>query len=330
MANETELRDPWLVAVWPGMGNVAVGAGAYLAEQIGAHLVHELPASDLFDIKHVEVKQGLATVGRLPRSMFFEWKNPAEDGRDMLIFIGESQPSTGGYALCQRLLDYALARGVRRIVTFAAMATQLHPTDDPRVFGVGTDHDTLQELRDLETDVLAEGQIGGLNGVLLAAGVERGRSGLCLMGELPFFAAGVPNPKASLAVLKVFSKLATIDIDLTQLEEQSKAVEQGLLELLEKMREAARQESDADDESFSVPEFANAPDNEDDEDKNNPEAKEDNGPKLDYNARRRIETMFEEASHKREKAFRLKEELDRLGVFKQYEDRFLDLFKKAD
>lgn len=327
MADETELRDPWLIAVWPGMGNVAVGAGAYLAEQLGANLVHELPASNLFDIKHVEVKQGLARVGRLPRSMFFQWKDPAGK-HDLLIFIGEAQPATGGYSLCQRLLDYALSRGVTRIITFAAMATQLHPTDDPRVFGVATDHDTLQEVRDLDAEILAEGQIGGLNGVLLAAGVERHRSGLCLMGELPFFAAGVPNPKASMAVLNIFCKLAGVTIDMTRIEEQAKSVEQGLLELLEKMKEAARQQSESDDEGFTVPEFAQPRD--DEPKKDEPEKKNNNGPKLDYKTRRKIEDMFEEAARDRTKAFQLKQELDRLGVFKQYEDRFLDLFKKAD
>jgi len=325
MAEQRELHDPWLIAVWPGMGNVAVGAGAFLAEQLGATLVHELPARDLFDIKHVEVKQGLARVGRLPRSMFLEWKDPA-DRHDLLIFIGESQPQTGGYTLCQRLLDYAMQRGIKRILTFAAMATQLHPTDDPRVFGVATDHDTLQELRDLDTEVLAEGQIGGLNGVLLAAGAERGISGMCLMGELPFFAAGVPNPKASAAVLDVFSKLSDIDIDLTRINEQAEAVEQGLLELLDKMKEAARQQSESDEEGFTVPEFA----------QQQPEVEEPSQeqdkqePTLDYKTRRRIEELFEDASKNREKAFQLKEELDRLGVFKQYEDRFLDLFKKAE
>ena len=37
--------------------------------------------------------------------------------------------------------------------------------------------------------------------------------------------------------------------------------------------------------------------------------------------------MFAKAREDRAKAFELKEELDRLGVFDQYEDRFLDLFK---
>jgi hypothetical protein len=36
------------------------------------------------------------------------------------------------------------------------------------------------------------------------------------------------------------------------------------------------------------------------------------------------------AAKDRSKAFELKQELDRLGVFKEYEDRFLDLFKKSN
>jgi hypothetical protein len=40
--------------------------------------------------------------------------------------------------------------------------------------------------------------------------------------------------------------------------------------------------------------------------------------------------LFERAVKDRSKAFELKQELDRLGVFKDYEDRFLDLFKKAE
>lgn len=45
---------------------------------------------------------------------------------------------------------------------------------------------------------------------------------------------------------------------------------------------------------------------------------------------RRIETLFENSAGDRSQAFELKQELDRLGVFKEYEDRFLDLFKKNE
>jgi hypothetical protein len=52
--------------------------------------------------------------------------------------------------------------------------------------------------------------------------------------------------------------------------------------------------------------------------------------KLDELDRARLEQLFEKARGDRNAAFQLKEELDRLDVFDQYEDRFLDLFKRAE
>lgn len=332
------LRDPWLVAAWPGMGNVAVGAAGYLVVKLGARLVHELQVRDMFDVPHIDVQRGLASPGRLPRNMFFEWRRPGE-GRDLLIFLGEAQPTFGGYSLCHKLLDYAQQRGVKRVVTFAAIASQLHPSEEPRVFGVATDPSGLQQLEALEVQVMQEGQVSGLNGVLLAAAAERGLPGQCLLGELPYFAAGVPNPKASQAVLEVFATLANIEIDFTELQEQAEAVEAGLLQLLEKMQEAAQQASEQGEESFTIPEFIQQDDEEEDDDEKLPaEAESQVAPKepakdkprtLDYATRRRIDSMFEAAHDDRSLAFQLKQELDRLGVFPQYEDRFLDLFRKA-
>ncbi|HUG92656.1 MAG TPA: hypothetical protein VML55_17580 [Planctomycetaceae bacterium] len=46
--------------------------------------------------------------------------------------------------------------------------------------------------------------------------------------------------------------------------------------------------------------------------------------------RQRIESLFESAAQDRARAFELKQELDRLKVFKEYEDRFLDLFRPAE
>ncbi|MFG0331668.1 MAG: PAC2 family protein [Phycisphaerales bacterium] len=324
MAEFEELRNPWLVAVWPGMGNVAINAGGYLMEQLGATLVNEMAARDFFEVQHIDVKNGLSTATRQPRSLFFEWRNPEGD-HDLLLFLGEAQPSARGYEYCHKLLDYALSRGVRRVFTFAAMATQLHPTSEPRVFGVATDNDTLIELRDYEVEILKEGQISGLNGVLLAAGADRGLSGICLLGELPFFAVGVPNPKASQAVLEIFTKMAGASIDFAPIAQQSEAMEQHLLGLLEKLKEAARQQAEADEESeFETTEFSSSNDDDDEDDEDS------DGAEIDEMTRRRIEALFNEAENDRDKAFQLKEELDRLGVFKKYEDRFLDLFRKAE
>jgi proteasome assembly chaperone (PAC2) family protein len=329
MADAASNPAPLMIAAWPGMGNVAVGAAGYLVVKLRAMLIHELHMRDLFEVPHIEVNQGLVQAGRMPRNMFFEWKNP-NNGPDLLIFLGEAQPVVGGYGLCHKLLDYAVQKGVSRVFTFAAMASQLHPANKPRVFGVATEASLLQELKTLDVQILKEGQISGLNGVLLAAAAERNISGISLLGELPYFAAAVPNPKASQAVLEIFTKMSAVTIDFTELLEQAKTVEQGLIELLEKLQENARQQGE---ESFTLPEFAQTAEEEEPEESSEAVAATDAAkkqPAIDYNTRRRIDALFEAAHKDRGRAFHLKQELDRLGVFAQYEDRFLDLFRKAE
>ena len=35
MPNDLKFNKPWLVAVWPGMGHVAISAGYYLMAKLG-------------------------------------------------------------------------------------------------------------------------------------------------------------------------------------------------------------------------------------------------------------------------------------------------------
>jgi proteasome assembly chaperone (PAC2) family protein len=311
MANELKLNKPWLVAVWPGMGHVAISAGYFLVAKLGMHILAEFSAQELFDVEHVEVKGGLIRTGRLPRSRFFVRKDPRGQ-HDIVVFIGEAQPPKGRYAFCHRLIEFARQLGVERVYTFAAMATPMHPERASRVFGAATDEDRLAELKRLELEILEDGQIGGLNGVLLGAAAEGGLSGACLLGEMPHIFAQLPFPKASLAVLEAFTTLAGIEIDLSELAEQAKEVEHKLGELLEKVEEALEQQQQ--------------PDGPGEDEGSQAENAEDDGPGPED--LKRIERLFTQAKQDRSKAYELKRELDRLELYKEYEDRFLDIFKK--
>ena len=310
MSDALRLNDPWLVAVWPGMGHVALNAGYYLLAKLGMDVVAELEAGDLFDVDHVEVKAGLIQPGRRPRNRFFVWNDP-EERHDLVVFLGEAQPPLGKYPFCKQLITYARKLGVRRVVTFAAMATRMHPRKRSRVFGAATDQDSLQELKRLELEVLNEGQISGLNGVLLGAAAEAGLRGACLLGEMPHVFAQIPFPKASLAILETFTTMVGLDVDFTELAEQAQVVEDQLAELLgdaDAGEEPAAGGDDEEEPDIPIPE---------------PDSRV-SGTDAD-----RIERLFEQARRDRKKAFELKAMLDRLGVFKDYEDRFLDLFKRA-
>jgi proteasome assembly chaperone (PAC2) family protein len=310
MAEEQRLHEPWLVAVWPGMGQVAISAGYYLMAKLGMHLMAEVPAQELFDVEHVEVKGGLIRTGRMPRSRLFGWRDPRRK-HDIVVFIGEAQPPLGKFAFCQKLIEYARGLGIERVFTFAAMATQMHPDRESRVFGAATDVESLAELKRLELEIVEDGQIGGLNGVLLGVAAEHQMRGSCLLGELPHIFAQFPYPKAALAVLEVFATISGIEIDLTELQEQAREMKEKLSELLVQMQQAFESQVQPLEEEETIRQ----------------EPAEEEG--LPDEDRRRIEDLFDRARQDRSAAYELKRELDRLGVYPEYEDRFLDLFKKT-
>ena len=181
-SSNDELHHPWMVAVWPGMGQVAVSAGYYLMSKLEMHWFAELSADGLFDIAHVEVKDGVIQPPDLPRSRFFLWRDPRKQ-RDLVLFIGEAQPPIGKARFCQKLMEFAKELKVERVVTFAAMVTQMHPELDSRVFCAATDKGAIgRACKELDLQVLESGQIGGLNGVLMGSVAEAHLPGACLAG----------------------------------------------------------------------------------------------------------------------------------------------------
>jgi proteasome assembly chaperone (PAC2) family protein len=303
------LTHPWLVAVWPGIGNVAINAGFYLMSKLGMSLLSELQTSSLFDIDHVEVEKGILHTGRRPRSRFFLYSDP-EKQRDIVLFLGEGQPPMGKYQYCQSIVEYAQKLKVERIYTFAAMATQMHPEHPSKVFVAATNESMLEELQAMDVQVLEDGHIGGLNGVLLGVAAEKGLHGACLLGEMPHIFSQLPFPKASQAILEIFTTFTGIEIDFTELAEQAKMMEEQLGEILSQVEDKLGQTFTPPDDEEKVQQPLTALD------------------KLSDVDRKRLDQLFVQAKSDRKKAFELKQELDRLSVFKDYEDRFLDLFKK--
>jgi uncharacterized protein len=305
MPAEEKPKNPWLVAAWPGMGGVAISAGYYLMAKLGMHLLIEFPAAEYFDLEKIEVKDGMILNKRLPRSRLFLWKDPKKQ-HDLIVFIGEAQPPVRGGAFCRRLIDQARELGVERVFTFAAMATQMRPKHPSRVFSAAIDRKTANTFSSLELDPLETGTISGLNGVLLGMAANDGLPGGCMLGEIPHVFSQIPFPKASLAVLEKFCEMSGIQLDLSELENHAQTVERTLEVFLTRMESAITEPGEEQDPSPGTSPITRAGTKE----------------------KQAIESLFDQAHGDRSRAYELKQELDRLGLFDDYEDRFLDLFKE--
>ncbi|MFM7282486.1 MAG: PAC2 family protein [Planctomycetia bacterium] len=298
--NPTPLRQPWLIAAWPGMGAVAQLAAGYLAQSIPAREAHEIALAGHMPLPRVLVQRGLILSDAPARTLLIEARIP-QAPRDLVLVTSGAQAKVDEAAYCRELVQRAKELGVTRVYTFAAMAAGTALGARAKVYGAATSPAILKELEELGVLPLTEGEIGGLNGYFLSIAKQEGLDGACLLGEMPFFATGIENPRAAAAILRVFAPLAGIPLELNVLEQRALAIEAEILrqnpELAQKPAEELPEPLDRD--ALSVEDLQH------------------------------IEKLFAAARADRGQAMDLKRELDRLGVFARFEDRFLDLFKKA-
>ena len=214
---EPKLRDPYLIAVWPGMGNVALKAATYMREKLNACEFGRIDPSGFFQSNVVYIRDNMIEPIHMPENRFYYKKNE-EIENDFLFFIGEEQPLSGKeYELAELVLDVADRFKVKRVYTFAAFAIDIHYKEKPKVWGVATHKELLEEMKTHHVLFMNNGHIGGMNGVLLGVAKERGMKGACLLGEMPYYAAQIENPRSSQVVLEVFAKLIDIKIDIAEL-----------------------------------------------------------------------------------------------------------------
>lgn len=207
------------------MGLVGLRAVEFLRDSLNALPIGEIDGSDFFEVRGVAIKDGLVDESGLPASRFFVWTHPVA-GPDLLIFVGDAQPASGReYTLAGLVTQVALHFGVNRVITAAALASQIDYMAPSRVWGVATEAQGLSDLKDLGVVPLKDGQIGGLNGLLLGVAKAARLTGACLLGEIPYYTTSIESPKASRVVVDVFARILQTTIDTRSLEERARRIE---------------------------------------------------------------------------------------------------------
>ncbi len=209
-------KNCFMLASWPGIGDVSLTAAKYLVEKLNAAEIGEIEPVEFFEPVGVAVKDNLVESPRFPESKFYYWQSAGRD-KSLVIFIGEEQPGFKGYELVNCVLDVAERLKVVRVYSCAAAVTRIHHSEEMKVWGAATTSGLVDELGKHNVVLRGNLRIAGLNGLVLGMAKERGMEGICLLGEVPAYATQIANPKASLAVLRVFTEMLGITLDLTEL-----------------------------------------------------------------------------------------------------------------
>jgi len=234
-----------MLAAWPGISNVSMIVANYLLRKLDFKELGEIEASYFFDPIGVLVKESVVESPQFPQSKFYYWKNKRTES-DLILFIGDDQPTAKGYELANCVLDVGLRFQIKRLYTCAAALSRIHHTEQSRVWGVATTQQVVEDLERYDLVQKSNLQIAGLNGLLLGVAKERDIDGVCLLGEVPAYASRIQNPMAALVVVKVLTKMLNIRIDTAELAQIA-------TETTESMKQIAAEAMGEYIDSFTMP-----------------------------------------------------------------------------
>jgi len=307
---QVELCNPDLVAAWPGMGNVALGAVDYLRRMLNAKLFAEIDLSDIFSPEMIVINDGIAELPELPKNLFYYTQDPP-----VIFFESDVQlGGTGAMSILQNIIDFSMSYGSKRIFTGAAYSLPITHYSEPEIYGVGSSSDTRKYLSDFGVKPLAEGQISGMNGLILGYAAKKNMDAVSLLATMPLYAVNMPNPKASKAIVEKLCQLIPLrQVDMTEIEAAISEVDKKMDILAESIKEFFPGIPGSEQKQLGEIDLAE-----------NARIGEDKIPPHVHN---RIEKLFLESIKDKKKAYLLKSELDRWNLYKTYEDRFLNLFR---
>lgn len=306
------LKNPVFIAAWPGMGDVALKAAMFLKDKLKAEEFAVFNPESFFQPQGIEIHDQIITTSKLPEGKFYFYKNKSLKN-DLIIFISDSQPLfEKNYEYAKQIVSFIKEFKVHTIFTFAALPSPIEHTKAPEVWAVSTHKELLEQLKKLSVQIMPTGQISGLNGLILGVAKEAGIPGLCLLGEIPFYTIQIENPLSSFAVLDVLAKLINLNIDFRELKDHANLINQEIEKFIDFLKDPESQHSPIDsDEIEKIKESLDA------------------YTKIPDSVKKNIEKLFEEAKQDISHASKLKKELDHWSIYKEYEDRFLDLFRKS-
>jgi proteasome assembly chaperone (PAC2) family protein len=224
-----KLDKPVMIAAWPGMGFLAKISADYLRRRI--------KASQFAEIKYFHnvlvYNNSVAELAPIKHKLY------ASEKDNVIICVGDAQPSIPeeSLRLAQQISDIAVEMGVSRIYTMAAYPNEFY--EEPKVYAVFTDESMRDELVEAGVEMLEDGAVNGLNGVLIGVAKSSGIDGVCLMGDITY--ANVPQHLASKAVLHKLVKLMDIKIDTEQLEIRAKKIDASIKRRLDIYEEEEEQ-----------------------------------------------------------------------------------------
>ena len=180
---------------------------------------------EIKDISKSEVQLNQSING-LPQSIESSKSTTTNDplsSKDLILLTGDSQPVVPGseYVLSEQILDLITKFKISNIYSLASYVTGTF-VNDPKIYGTATNPEMVKSFRSFNISTLDNGNITGMNGLILGLGKLRGIEGICLLGETSGY---VIDAKASKNLLEILNNVLGIHINMDEMNKRSKDTE---------------------------------------------------------------------------------------------------------
>jgi proteasome assembly chaperone (PAC2) family protein len=245
-----QLRSPLLICAfrgWNDAAGVASGALAALAESFDPEPLAEIDPEEFFDFQAtrptIVLTEGQTRRIDWPRNDLIAVRVPGAE-RDLVIFDG-TEPNLRWRTFSETVATAADALGVEMVVTLGALVAEVSHTLPVPITGLASDEHLIEELELQRSNY--EGPTG-IVGVLHDCCRKVGMGSASLWAAVPHYVSAVPNPKATLALLRRLEGLTGIAVEAGELEEEAASYEEQIgravaanpeiAELVERIEEA--------------------------------------------------------------------------------------------
>ena len=241
------LRDPVLLVAlstsnpqYRVLYSQARELGKFLLKKMDFKLVATLYSSSIPS----EVKISNEGIGNIVSNNFYVSSGKK---RDYMLLAGQSSPVTDEYEYCEEVLSLAKKAGVRELYSIGARWTDevTPPLEAPKVLGFANDVEGMNRLNEAGVSILKNESAYFFANTIVPLAKSFGIRGYKLSvnhGE------PLPHPKSSIAFLRVLSKMVELDVDDSELLDQTKqlaeTIQKGELESPTEDQEGGPQKGD--------------------------------------------------------------------------------------
>lgn len=228
------LRNPALVCAftgWTDAGDAASSAVGVLARRLESQPFATVDPELLYTMQpyrpQITVSDGVASDLTWPTVELRVAVVPTAT-RDLLLVSGP-EPTLRWKSLGETLIETAQNLGASLVITLGGLLSDVPHTRPVPITGIATDTTLIEPLGAMLPDY--EGPTG-LTGVLHHEAQKQGLDAVTLLAHVPHYVAGIPSPKATLALVEAVELLTAVPVPTARLRAASERYEQQVSEAI--------------------------------------------------------------------------------------------------